>query len=109
MPLDPQLVLGVDETTEYPTQRVPLNAGSGLLLYTDGVCDAIAPSGERFTEAGLRASLRERFTSAGQMLEAVVRKVDSFRTGRDLSDDLTMVAVQFQAAAVEVAQSAVMK
>ena len=54
MPLDPQLVLGVDETTEYPTQRVPLNAGSGLLLYTDGVCDAIAPSGERFTEAGLR-------------------------------------------------------
>ena len=109
MPVDPQLVLGVDETTEYPSQRISFNDGAGLLLFTDGVCDAIAPSGERFTEAGLRKSLRDRFTSAAQMLQAVIRSVDSFRTGRDLADDLTVVAVCFQRTSALVEQPAVMK
>src|SRR5207302_9547645 len=27
LPVEPQLVLGVDETTEYPTQRFPLQSG----------------------------------------------------------------------------------
>ena len=109
LPVDPQLVLGVDETTEYPTQHFPLNVGAGLLLYTDGVPDAVAPSGERFTEAGLRATLRGHFKSAQQMLQTVTRKIESFRTGRDLSDDLTLVAVHLQAAVARLEEAVVAK
>jgi serine phosphatase RsbU (regulator of sigma subunit) len=100
LPIDPALVLGVEETTEYPTQRLPLSASASLLLYTDGVPDAISPSGDRFSAEKLKSSLDGRFTSARQMLDMVMRSINNFRTGVDLSDDLTLVAVQLKPTSV---------
>src|SRR5581483_1456131 len=100
--IDPQLVLGVDEATEYPTQRFSLNPGAALLLYTDGVSDVVAPSGQRLTDAGLRGAIPTRLISAQSLLAEVLRNIDSFRLGRDLSDDLTVVALHFQPTSAEV-------
>jgi len=107
--LDPQLVMGVEETTEYATQRFPLTPGAGLVLFTDGVCDAIAPSCQRFSEAGLCEALRGKFASAELMLKTALQKLEAFRTGRDLSDDLTMVALHFQPVPAPIEEPAVAK
>ncbi|HEX3356167.1 MAG TPA: SpoIIE family protein phosphatase [Tepidisphaeraceae bacterium] len=92
--LEPQLVLGVDETTEYRAQRFPLSPGASLLLYTDGVADAISPNGDRFTIDRIQKSITGPSPSAAKILDAVVQSIEKFRTGCDLSDDLTMVAMQ---------------
>jgi serine phosphatase RsbU (regulator of sigma subunit) len=94
--LDPQLVLGVEESVEYPTQRYPLNPGARLLFYTDGVPDAESADGKRFTAARIQQSLACRLTSPKSMLDTVMQSIDQFRIGRDLSDDLTLVAIQFE-------------
>jgi serine phosphatase RsbU (regulator of sigma subunit)/type II secretory pathway pseudopilin PulG len=98
--VEPQLVLGVVSETRYPTQRFDLSKSSKLLLYTDGVVDAVAASGERFKLERLRKCLNADASGSPQsMLDAVMEAVDVFRHGHDLSDDLTLVAIQLQPSA----------
>jgi serine phosphatase RsbU (regulator of sigma subunit) len=95
LPSEPQLVLGVEPDETFPTERYALAPGSLLILYTDGVIDAVAPSGERFRLAGVEQALQSTHpTTASTAIAAVTTAVDHFRAGRDLADDLTLVAVQ---------------
>jgi serine phosphatase RsbU (regulator of sigma subunit) len=96
LPLEPQLVLGVDGEAPFATERVGLAPGSNLLLYTDGLVDAFSPAGDRFTMEGLSGSLFGRFESADAIIRSVRAAVDAHRAGRDLVDDLTLVAIQLQ-------------
>jgi serine phosphatase RsbU (regulator of sigma subunit) len=96
MTIESDLVLGVERDTKYTTQRFDLPAGANLVLYTDGAIDAQAPDGTRFSTQGLCASLFGRFESAAAIVDAVRSAVDDFRRGRDLADDLTVVAIQLQ-------------
>jgi serine phosphatase RsbU (regulator of sigma subunit) len=97
MVMEPQLVLGVEAATHYPTQKFRLPKSAKLLLYTDGVIDAASVDGARFTLDGLRNCIGAGKTLDAQaMLDAVIEAVDTFRGGRDLSDDLTLVAIQLQ-------------
>lgn len=98
MPVSPQLVLGVEEGVRFPAQKFALSPHSSLLLYTDGAIDAQAPGGERFTVEGLQHSLYGRFDTAQAIIDTVVNAVNAFRGERELADDLTLVAIQLQAA-----------
>jgi serine phosphatase RsbU (regulator of sigma subunit) len=102
--VEPQLVLGVESETRYPTQRFDLSKSFRLLLYTDGVVDAATASGKRFTLEGLRKCLTPDACGTPQsMLDAITHAVDVFRHGHDLSDDLTLVAIQLQPSATAAA------
>jgi serine phosphatase RsbU (regulator of sigma subunit) len=95
-----QLVLGVDDDVQYPTERFAMSPGSSFLLYTDGVTDVVAPSGERFSDQRLRESLHGRFNDAQTIINATVEALNTFRRDRELADDLTLVAIQLQSADV---------
>ena len=94
LPVQPQLVLAVEDDLEYPTERYPLAPGASMLLYTDGATDVQSPSGERFSLEALQRSLAGRFDSARSLLDAAVEAIDAFRGEAELTDDLTLVAVQ---------------
>jgi serine phosphatase RsbU (regulator of sigma subunit) len=91
-----ELVLGVEKDVRYPTQRFTLPDSSGLLLYTDGVVDAEGAADESFGLRRLQESLGGHSGSATEMVEAVIASVQQFQGGRDLEDDLTMLAVQWR-------------
>lgn len=101
LPLEPELVLGVDKDATYCTQTFDLAASNSILLYTDGVVDVERAGGERFGADRLRGTLYGRFATAQEMLDRVLAAVTQFRAGYDLHDDLTLVAVQVQVAARE--------
>jgi serine phosphatase RsbU (regulator of sigma subunit)/type II secretory pathway pseudopilin PulG len=94
--MDSQLVLGVEEREKYPTERFDLPERFTLLLYTDGVLDARSPRGERFTTTRLKSAIPADTASAQEMVDAIASAVKSFSGQRDLSDDLTLVAIQGQ-------------
>jgi len=96
LPLEPNLVLGVEKESTYAAEVFDLAPLSTLLLYTDGVLDAESKAGERFTLDRLRQSLRGSFDSAQAMVDAVLGAVDEFTAGSPLGDDLTLVAIQLQ-------------
>jgi sigma-B regulation protein RsbU (phosphoserine phosphatase) len=97
-PLDSQaqLVLGIERDVQYPTQRFSLPEASGLLLYTDGVIDAIGSGDERFGLRRVVHSLNSPLPSAREMIGAVTAAVKQFRGPVDLHDDLTLVAIQWK-------------
>jgi serine phosphatase RsbU (regulator of sigma subunit) len=98
LPMETNIVLGIEPDVRYVTERYDLSPGSSLLLFTDGVIEARSDSGEHFALGRLRTALAGRHATARQMIDAVMEAVDNFRGGRDLLDDLTLVAFQLQPA-----------
>jgi hypothetical protein len=94
LPVEPQLVLGVEPVAGYSSQRFDLLPGQSFILYSDGAIDAQRPDGERFSTEALAASLHGRFDSAESILASAEAALVEFRAGRDLADDLTLVAIQ---------------
>ena len=71
-----------------------LDPGDLAVLYTDGVTDARAASGERFEEARLhRAIEAARGGTSAEVIEAITASVDQFQAGTVPADDVTIVVV----------------
>ena len=86
-------LLGIIENTTYAEGRVRLHRGDRLLLYTDGVTDAVNPRGQEFGERRLVEFLREhRHLSAWELQDRLSWRITSFSAG-ELTDDTTIVAV----------------
>jgi phosphoserine phosphatase RsbU/P len=96
VPLEPNLVLGVERDSTYASESFDLSPRSTLLLYTDGVLDAEAATGGRFGSARLCEALAGTFDSAQSLIDAVLAEINRFTRGCPLGDDLTLVAVQVQ-------------
>ncbi len=87
------VVLGRLRRTAYPEITVPLAPGDRVLLFTDGIPEALSPGAEMFGEERLRRVLAEHATqSAETTAEALVSQIAAW-TGRTsaFDDDLTLV------------------
>ena len=93
-------MLAIDPDATFQTERFDLPRGAGILLYTDGVPDALSPGGERLCTEGLIRSLYGRYENAQAIVDTVVAAVDRFRGTHELTDDVTLVAIQLQHSAV---------
>lgn len=84
------LVMGVFEDATYQEQTLPLREGDRLVLYTDGITEALSPAGEEFGEARLIEAIR----CAGPAVDAdgLLANVLAF-AGGTLQDDATIVVV----------------
>ncbi|HYE57372.1 MAG TPA: PP2C family protein-serine/threonine phosphatase, partial [Rhodothermales bacterium] len=79
----------------YASQQVVIEPGDGLLLYTDGVVEAMNPAREQFELERLFETLRDvSGLSPQQRVERVTRAVDSFAAGALPHDDVTLLYVQ---------------
>jgi serine phosphatase RsbU (regulator of sigma subunit) len=66
-----------------------------LLLYTDGVVDALSPDGERFGVAAMLDLLRELAgRPAGEVEERLLGELQQFAGSQPQFDDITVVAVK---------------
>jgi sigma-B regulation protein RsbU (phosphoserine phosphatase) len=86
--------LGLFENAEYQHGEVSFQPGDSLLLYSDGISEAIDTSGLEFGEDRLR-SLWERHgvRPPAEVIDLVLEDVASFRGGAGQSDDMTLVVV----------------
>jgi hypothetical protein len=81
---------------DYPLAQLPIAAGDRVLLYTDGVVEAMRPDGATFGEERLSALLAGAPGGAEGLLSAVVDQVAAFtgRRGEGFEDDLTLLALE---------------
>jgi phosphoserine phosphatase RsbU/P len=90
------LPLGLFEAESYGTRSLVLLPGETLVLYTDGVTEAMNVGGQQFTSARLMAFLqRSNIPSAVDLVNGVVAAVGEFAAGREQWDDLTVLAVRY--------------
>ncbi|HZZ41615.1 MAG TPA: SpoIIE family protein phosphatase [Tepidisphaeraceae bacterium] len=95
--LEPQLPLGIDPDTTYKTESLSFPGGSTLLLYTDGIPDAAAADGSRFTLQRMISTLNatDPEQSPRVLVDEILSAVTTFRGAQPLTDDLTLVALTF--------------
>jgi len=88
------LPLGMFSTSRYTVQRVRLEPGDSLLLYTDGISEANSPSGREYGVASIMHVAGERHGWAPhELLAACLKDVMSFSSGAPLKDDQTLMVI----------------
>jgi sigma-B regulation protein RsbU (phosphoserine phosphatase) len=87
--------MGVDPNEEYPTVKWRLCAGERLVLFTDGLVEAL----DRYDNVFGRERLRTHVATLAQlplneMVHGLVRRVEEHMDGSDFEDDFTIVAIE---------------
>jgi serine phosphatase RsbU (regulator of sigma subunit) len=97
--LDADLPLGVDPETVYQVQRLTLEPGDRLVLFTDGVLEALPEGGLAYGANRLDdVLLASRELPPYEVTRLVLRDVIAHRAG-DLADDLTVVCLDWRESA----------
>ncbi|MGC1451996.1 MAG: PP2C family protein-serine/threonine phosphatase [Candidatus Sulfotelmatobacter sp.] len=89
-------VLGVLPDARYEQAKLQISPGDLLVMYSDGLVEAINSHGEEFGEGRLRellATLTEK--SADDIRRAILASLAAFSGSAELRDDLTIVVAQF--------------
>lgn len=98
VPLDVEsnVALGVVDDWFYEGQLVTLNPNESLLLYTDGLTEAMNLQHNQFGLENVKATLGQHTgESPQQLLNSLHNACNIFVDGAEQSDDLTMLAVKF--------------
>jgi serine phosphatase RsbU (regulator of sigma subunit) len=109
------LPIGIMDEKEYKTQESNVAAGDMILLYTDGLTEAMNVSEELFglkrvekaicegcvesAEGSEKADSRKNgadFTAPQQLLDTMSHEVSAFVNGAEQSDDLTMLVIKYK-------------
>lgn len=89
------LPLGLSERYEFTPQRVRLHPGDSVLMYTDGITEAMDASGGMFGVERLDASIRRSDGTPEGLIDAIHADLFAFNHRRTRDDDQTMVALQY--------------
>ena len=81
--------------SELQVQRFSFHPGDVLVLYTDGVTEAMNASHDQFGQDRLETALRaSEGASAEGVLDTIVKAIRSFTGDIPQSDDLTLFVVR---------------
>jgi len=88
-------VLGAFENFGYEEETLQLNPGDFLLMYTDGITEAMNDKGDMFEEERLLKIIKEnKHLSTQELSQKIVDSVLSFQGSTPQSDDLTLVLLK---------------
>ena len=94
--LEKNVALGVDADAVFKVSGFRMDAGSTLLLYTDGATDARSTSGEIFGADRLRRAVAASLSrGAMDLVQSTLKTVNKFAAGAPPEDDLTLLAIEY--------------
>jgi sigma-B regulation protein RsbU (phosphoserine phosphatase) len=85
--------LGLDPTVRFTQHRYELDAGDTVVLYTDGVIEALSPDQQVYGDDRLTALMRRAPGDAAGMCRAIDRDVVRYAAGAAQSDDVTILCL----------------
>ncbi|NOQ21559.1 MAG: SpoIIE family protein phosphatase [Candidatus Aegiribacteria sp.] len=91
------LIMGLSAQAKYEHGTVDLESGDVLILYTDGLTEAMDSSGFEFgTERLYNVVLENRDLSAHQISSGILDAVNSYSKGSPQGDDQTLVVLKYR-------------
>jgi sigma-B regulation protein RsbU (phosphoserine phosphatase) len=89
------LPLGVFHDSTYETRCFTLEPGDSLLLYTDGLAEAVDPAGEPYGPERVEAFARRlNGRATARVLDDCLADLAAFQAGASRQDDLTLMIVR---------------
>jgi sigma-B regulation protein RsbU (phosphoserine phosphatase) len=77
--------------------QVALNDGDVIVLYTDGITEAMNAASDLFGDARLGRLVEEHgHLESGELRERILREIEAFVGGADQHDDMTMILMKVQ-------------
>jgi phosphoserine phosphatase RsbU/P len=90
------VVLGLFDHASYEEETLTLQPGDLIVLFSDGVTEAMNAENEEFTDDRLIACANaHRGQTPQQMVDALLADVHAFCAGESQSDDITVVMVRY--------------
>jgi serine phosphatase RsbU (regulator of sigma subunit) len=87
--------LGLLPGMEYEEKEIELDAGEGVLFYTDGLVEAHDPKGEMFGFPRFRALVSEHGEEERSLEETLLEELYSFvGEGWEQQDDITLLTLR---------------
>ena len=91
-------VIGLVDKGRFVQQSVELLAGDALVVYSDGISEAMNPGEEEWGEKRLAAAATEAFPcTASALIDRLFVEADRFASGAMQHDDMTVVVVRVTA------------
>jgi sigma-B regulation protein RsbU (phosphoserine phosphatase) len=92
--------VGLVPEAQYTAARLKLEPGDTLVLFTDGVTEAMDPDDQMFGMPRLKQVLTGQLECPLEQLQkCVLEAVENFTRGARQADDLTLLIVRFRATA----------
>jgi len=96
-------VLGPIPDSDYETERITLQPGDMMFLYTDGVTEAKNPASELYGEPQLLNALQSGpKEKLSEMIHNIRADVTRHANGADQSDDVTLLAIKYKGVVADV-------
>ncbi|MFB3062449.1 MAG: SpoIIE family protein phosphatase, partial [Candidatus Binatia bacterium] len=90
------MALGVTESVDFHAGRLLLKPGDRLVLYTDGVTEAMDKDDQLFSESRMEETLQGvNGQSSEEVIKRVVKEVQRFSAGAPQSDDITLLVIGY--------------
>ena len=88
------MALGVQPEAAYSQSELLLAPGDCLVMYTDGLTEALNPVGQEYELAGLQSALHKEAGSAQALLEHLLADLTAFSGPVVPEDDITLCILQ---------------
>lgn len=93
------LILGMFEHATYEQETVALDPGDVVVVFSDGVSEALSAAGEEFGEWRLQEVVAANLAAGPEeLLERLLEAVREFTTGAVQNDDVTALVVRYSGA-----------
>jgi phosphoserine phosphatase RsbU/P len=90
-------IVGLFEGATYEEETVTLESGDWLVVFSDGVSEALSAIGEEYGEARILTCIQNNLAREPQgLLEALFLDVREFAKGAAQSDDITAMVLRFR-------------
>ncbi len=89
------LLFGISDSVTYEEGEIQLENGDMILMYTDGVSEAMNSAEEEFGEKRLaEIASRNRTVPLPELLALIEERVGHYHGSREYEDDFTLLAVR---------------
>ena len=84
------------EEEKFKTSFARLELGDTLVLFTDGISDAVSPERDRFGFEGLERVVQQNTGATLEKLQtAILAAMEDFTRGAPQADDITLLMLRF--------------
>jgi sigma-B regulation protein RsbU (phosphoserine phosphatase) len=89
-------IVGLFESASYEEETVTLTPGDWLIVFSDGVSEALSASGEEYGESRIVSIVqRNQSLEPQKLLESIFADVRAFARGAAQNDDITAMVLRY--------------
>ena len=90
------MILGVMKTAvPYLSEKIQLQSGDTLIMFTDGVTEAMDKNRNEFSDERLEQLAVKLYTkSAPEIISSIQSEIQNFSSGTVQSDDITLMVIK---------------